>query len=672
MASRNPFEVTKAVDFTDEQIAATWVDLPGGGFASLADPRSPMPIFLVGGKGGGRTHLLRYFSFSLQKIRHGQDIAAGVKSDGYVGMYFRCAGLNSSRFSGKGQSADTWLAVFAYYTELWLGLLTLDLLDEFLRVAPLAATDQEVAELAGAVAGLFDKPVGNFDSTDLDLGTIRAAFRTRQRDLDVAINNAALTGALEVSIGASPGRLVFGIPKAVRDHLGAFSGVSFAYLIDEFENLTLDQQRYVNTLVREKELPVNFVIGSRLFGLRTQKTLAASEENRRGSEFDLVVLEEEYRAQSHKYSQFCEQIVRRRLSDAPAWSDARKVEDLFDSPGGERSVTLEQRADQAVASARRGQDRPWIQRLTQQLVGAGFEVDVSEIVGRVEVRGSALHEKFAILLLYRAWADGEDLRLASLRLRDEVRELEHSSEAKSRVQTSYNHYKQDLYAQLRRDLRLPQEYAGFTDFVRMSGFLPRNLLVVLKQIARWSNFQGEQPFAGGRISVRAQIEGVREASSWFLSDAKGLGEIGEETQFAIRKLASLFREARFSDKPVEVSCSAFSADRQQMSVRALACLDDAVSHSLLLEVPIGRKDKNSHLLQYKYQLNPMLAPQFDLSLALRGSMGLSGSDLNAIFDVSLDTSYEGLQRKIVGRMQAPFGIAKARVDGNTQTSLDLA
>lgn len=119
--SENPFEVTKAVDFTDEEIAATWVDLPGGGFKSLVDPRSPMPRFLVGGKGGGRTHLLRYFSYPLQCLRHTDDRIKGIQSDGYVGIYFRCGGLNSSRFAGKRQDEDTWATVFSYYTEVWFG-----------------------------------------------------------------------------------------------------------------------------------------------------------------------------------------------------------------------------------------------------------------------------------------------------------------------------------------------------------------------------------------------------------------------------------------------------------------------------------------------------------------------------------------------------------------------
>lgn len=49
LSAEQPFDVTKAVDFTDEQIATTWVDLPGGaGYTQFFNLKSPMPVFLLG------------------------------------------------------------------------------------------------------------------------------------------------------------------------------------------------------------------------------------------------------------------------------------------------------------------------------------------------------------------------------------------------------------------------------------------------------------------------------------------------------------------------------------------------------------------------------------------------------------------------------------------------
>ena len=42
----NPFNVTKASDFNDAEIAVYFVDIPGPGFSALANPSSPMPMLI--------------------------------------------------------------------------------------------------------------------------------------------------------------------------------------------------------------------------------------------------------------------------------------------------------------------------------------------------------------------------------------------------------------------------------------------------------------------------------------------------------------------------------------------------------------------------------------------------------------------------------------------------
>ena len=660
--SKNPFEVTKAVDFTDEQIANNWVDLPGGGFYALADPRSPMPKFLVGGKGGGRTHLLRYYSYALQRLRHQDNTRQGIQHDGYIGIYFRCGGLNSSRFSGKGQDTDTWAAIFSLYTEIWLGRLTIDLIRNICSTSG-SSTGDEVWAFARTVTSLFDVELElNPDDSD-PLTALASAFHKAQKGLDVAINNAALSRHLDVNIHVTPGRLVFGIPAAALQHLPIFSGLIFAYLLDEFENLTVEQQKYVNTLIREKQLPTTFLVGSRQYGLRTHVTLSAGEENKQGSEYELVVLEETYRSQGHSYSNFCKDIVRKRLQAVDMEVGPKtRLNDFFYSQH-DNGKDLEERA---IFHAKRKliKSPPWLEQLRAQLADSVSKDDTLNLLSQVSFSESPLHEKFAIFLLYRDWADGHNLVEAATLNRQNIQRLLGGSEDSRKVISnisdtkfvqSYDHYKHDLYAQVLEELGINQEYYGLDTFVALSGYLPRNLIVLLKQVTRWSTFFGEQPYRGGRVSLKAQSEGVREASEWFLSDAKGLGRIGDETELAIRRLGSLFRDMRFSNKPVEVSCSAFTTDYQGLSSSATLSLESAVSHSLILKVPTGRRDRNSRVLQRKYQLNPMLAPMFDLSPALRGCASFSSAELNAIFDASAsERGYNNMRNRLLSRLQAPF------------------
>jgi hypothetical protein len=660
--SSNPFEVTKAVDFTDLEIEANWVDLPGGGFASLADPRSPMPRFITGGKGGGRTHLLRHFSFALQRLRHQERLSEGIQEDGYVGIYFRCGGLNSSRFAGKRQDPDTWAAVFSFYTEIWLGRLAIEVIASICSSKLTHDEPEAVSSFAQKVRGLFDVniPSPSFESHD-PLRDLTVTLCEVQRRLDVAINNAALTHKLDIDIVVSPGRLVFGIPAAASEVLPGFSSLVFAYLLDEYENLTVDQQRYVNTLIREKQLPTSFLVGSRRNGLRTHITLSAGEENKKGSEYDLVVLEDTYRSKTHKYTAFCADIVRKRLLESNCDLGLKNTLSGFFETPGDIQPTIEGRA-RALTQERLNSDlAPWLTRAEKYLRDAGKSELWSEVLLNLRYAQSPLHEKFALLLFYRAWANNERLDHAAKECRLRIDRLLNGKDKTGKLATTYKHYRHDLYSQIRNDFGEPQEYFGIEDFVRMSGYLPRNLLVVLKQVTRWSLFMGEQPFRGSRISLKAQAEGVREASAWFLSDAKGMGRIGESTQLAIRRLASLFRDMRFSEKPVEVSCSAFSTSGQGLSAAASHTLAEAIGHSLILEVPNGRRDKNSQVLHHKYQLNPMLAPNFDLSLALRGSANFSSDELNAIFDPDVtESAFNSVRRRLLSRIRPPFESSTAQ------------
>src|SRR3954464_4752995 len=124
MSSRNPFDLVKATDLDDRQIAAYWVDMPAASsLVARVKPTSPMPMFVLGGKGSGKTHLLRYLSAQLQQIRHSSDVSAGLAADSYIGIYLHCGDLNAGRFKDKDQPDSAWASVFEYFMELWIAQL---------------------------------------------------------------------------------------------------------------------------------------------------------------------------------------------------------------------------------------------------------------------------------------------------------------------------------------------------------------------------------------------------------------------------------------------------------------------------------------------------------------------------------------------------------------------
>ena len=191
----NPFQITKAVDFSDEEIVRTWVDLPHGGFSGLANPSSRMPLFLLGGKGSGRTHLMRYFSAVSQQIRNPASLPEALSQDGYIGVYVRCSGLNSGRFDGKGQTNEASGRCLRLLHRPLAGPAHPGTVADLLGDTEDFRSAEE--RIAHGVLRLFDLPPV-IDRPDVT--SVLAALHELQRELDIAINNAALTRELPVTI----------------------------------------------------------------------------------------------------------------------------------------------------------------------------------------------------------------------------------------------------------------------------------------------------------------------------------------------------------------------------------------------------------------------------------------------------------------------------------------
>ncbi len=654
--SSNPFEVTKAVDFTDDQIRRNFVTFSSSDPYSIVDPKSVMPQFLVGGKGGGRTHLMRYFAYPLQKLKSQTPLDA-IKSDEYLGIYFRCSGLNGSRFSGKKQEDEVWDAVFAFYMDLWLCEQLLEVLHDIQDTQSAWTVVQQRAFIRMLLRGFQDRESAGA-AEDEDCDSIEGALNYLvglRNSMDRAINNAALTGRLDIQILSSPGELIFRACKSASENLVGLEAVSFCFLVDEYENLSESQQRYFNTLIREKVLPACFLIGGREWGIRTHETLSAAEKNRQGSEYEWIVLEEAYKTERTTYVEFCRDLVSARLKDAGFFiSDGQTLDTMF---GGDRDDRFQSAALLAVMGGVPSRSRNHLQHLEAVVLKSTQDRRLTNrICEKFAFEEYPLLEKLAILKFYQLWSSKRRL---SLELADEARAFVLpllSSTEDDELRYFFGLWKTDMIAQVfwENDRRPP--YLGFEKFVDMSGYLPRSLLMILKYVTHWASFFGEKPFQlGTSISQDAQSAGVLDAARWFLSDAKPMGEEGEQCERAIYRLGSLLRMVRYSDKPTEVSLSTFSTNLQHVDPTVLSVINSCVEHRLLLEVKTGRMARNKGSVHRKFQVHPMLAPIFGISTSRRGELSLKPGEVIAIFDPRMDeTEYSRVTKKRLASMEAPF------------------
>lgn len=661
----NPFDDTKASYFSPDQILDLWVDPePGVQLLHHFHPTGSMPMYIRGGKGCGKTHLMRRCSFEVQRKRMTMPLADEIRRSGYLGIWIPLNGLNTGRFSQDERASPLWQSLFECYVEFWFAQRMLETFGDAFEGTPVLSQSESAVVLR--IVELFGRPPRGVARMD----GLRQHLRDQQREVDTAVNTYAVSGELTVDEGvmSTPrGSLIFGIPKILGECFESLNAVRFVYLVDELENLTEAQQSYVATLVRHLEPPSTFRIGVRRYGERTHRTHSAAEENKPGAEFHHYDIDEEFRRERNGYENFARHLCAKRLlakqvvrdddlSAVAASLDAFFV-DLPRTRLGDEEASL-------VRLDAEPKRRRHLVKLAQKLNlapgvflrgGTSRESTIQFVLRQVSEATHPLLEKFNVYRFYCAWSNGQGLVDAASGVRSDCADYINGTNG-SQYAEAFEHFRDDMLAQLFRENKLAQRYLGFSTFVSMSDGLPRALLNILRYVYRWGSFNGESMFSPAAIAEASQVGGVAEASDWFFQECSVPGKDGLAMARGIGRLGNLLRLCRFADKPTEPSPLGFSVEFESLREEAQQVITMACARSLLIELPRGQRRRNDSGIDHKYRLNRMLAPHWDLPIRFKGTMALKPDEVNAIFDPAAEAEYRLVLRDYKSRLNAPnFG-----------------
>ena len=222
------------------------------------------PCILVGGRGTGKTTVLRGLSYQGQYELEKRN-PKSVPSWPYYGFYYRVDTNKVGAFKGPELSEIEWLRHFGHYINLLMCVQVLRFLSWFQATTQLSTELKE--DDLGSVAIAFNLPAPNCNENLLQL------LERSLTEFEAHINNVADRAGPKLSLQGAP---VAHLLESVRRH-EVFADKLFFFLIDEYENLEDYQQKLMNTLIKQSGELYSFKICVRELGWRVRNTLAENE-----------------------------------------------------------------------------------------------------------------------------------------------------------------------------------------------------------------------------------------------------------------------------------------------------------------------------------------------------------------------------------------------------------
>jgi Cdc6-like AAA superfamily ATPase len=269
----NPFRRVRAEHFADPEVFARLFTEPVHDHDKLM---SPKPAFLEGGRGTGKTMILKSLQAQLAVLRKNA-LSFSAAQLHYFGVYCRMtresfATVSSTVLSSIGEHS----AMTIYSDELVLKLVQ-SVIDEIK-----SCVDENFIELTASVERQLAKNASHCLRLNpqqvTDLTEINALINEQLDLINDYIDSRGRTEAAEYRVRSLKRRHLERFCKAVQQNIRELRNCTIVFLVDEYENLAKFQKVVLNTLIKWHTAGTwTFKVAVKKTGFDTAKTLEGQE-----------------------------------------------------------------------------------------------------------------------------------------------------------------------------------------------------------------------------------------------------------------------------------------------------------------------------------------------------------------------------------------------------------
>ncbi len=648
---RNPFVKKWGEDYRAEELTALFSEFIIPLIPSFFDFPN---IFLCGGSGTGKTMLLRYLSFDIQRsyfekdegeltslsefFEYSADRVKGVlgRKIRYLGIYSRLTDIPASLFKNKCRTKQQEQILFKFYLDLEISIKFISslagLIKDYVDVQKKKRIESAILECvkkysdiskSAEFSDILGYLVNKKNDIDLYLGSLRLDDSVSEHYQE---SHPSISGLFE---------LFMKLAEILQTQVEEFRGVNIFILLDEYERVEDHLKVVINTIIRRRNEFLKLKISLRRYGLSTTQTLNPNDSIIIGRDALLIDLEYLCRYSRSKYKNLLADVARRRLESEEFFAEKKltNIRKLL------KTITLETEGSNLVKGKRTKLEHR--KKFREFLSSYGSE-DIEATMSAVKCSENVLVEKLNMLLVKRRvvyqrrrakgrklYSNSDISRMAARFMELKTRESEYSR--------LYEKNKLALLFQLISEYGKYNKrkiYAGFDVFAALSGGFVASFLDLCYETVENIRDKG---FRDDSYEIEVDLQRkAAEKVAWDFLDGtvRNLERIGGDIYYFVLNTGAFLRALYLDELLREPEPTYIDTKTARLAKSSRYILETAHYWSVLQsKIPMKPKEAGEPLPDV-HILHPILAPAFQISYRTRGRTTLPPQDMDLLISGS--------------------------------------
>lgn len=562
-------------------------------FPALQDNR---PCVLEGGRGTGKTTVLRGLSYQGQFAIHQNDIEKFDKSN-FIGIYHRVNTNHVRAFTGGNLTDKDWERIFAHYFNL---LICRDIL-VFLKWHQKHSPEDET--LPAHICSLIAKSI-NITENCSNLDSLLEQFDTAMYLFQSEINNIVDGQLPKLSLAGDP-------IKILTEHalkLEQFSDKIFFILLDEYENYEDYQQMVINSLIKHTTDNYTFKIGVRELGWRVKHTLNTNELLYDPADYVLVNIESKLTETESSFPDFAKKVCEQRITKILAADDNEVITDIELAFKG-----LIMEAEAELLEVKKSKFY--------------LEFERSPAAKKKQIKQLPSLYKFFISF----WAKTHSMPV------DHV--INEYLQSTDKWDVRYENYKYEMLFKIRKGRGksgIQKYYSGWTTYTKLASGNIRYLMELVYK-AYEKHLDNEQKLSSS-ISPRHQTLAAQETGLKNLMELEGLWKNGAQLTKLLLGLGRVFQVLASHEGKSAPEKNQFSIENASHGgIEYTELMRAAIMHLALVRTPGNKMGETYSTRDYLYMIHPLYSAYFQFSHRKKRKINLKSEDILGLISTQKDT-----------------------------------